>query len=318
MNFIKKYLIVLSILCYLSTSFVFGQAPFCKNKTTMHSFFARAPGFSNQYNYQGENVGARIIFNPDSSFEYYCQEYERLWISFGRYSVLNNFIYFTWDSCKTQIAVADSNVWRKHFHSKPKYLKIENVAFVFNDKTHYSFQRPKSYDVIEVFFKSSDVFSHGLVIDSLRDFPFPYGINSKKNKFILNRKFGKNIEFPLDSVWGWRRADEQECYSTVRLWGNGFFDQVIVQYDEMVIYLFSTGKYTHSVFSINLDSPIYMLTTDGLKECFKDNKIFLELLAGEKEMKNTIWFDNARSKDKNGRYRVLDLYKKYLQILGQN
>ena len=55
----------------------------------------------------------------------------------------------------------------------------------------YSLKKPKLYDVVELFFSSKQVFDHGLIIDSLSDFPHPILIKREENKFALNSKFGK-------------------------------------------------------------------------------------------------------------------------------
>ena len=75
-----------------------------------------------------------------------------------------------------------------------QFLLLSFVGYTFAVKSQNSkdsLKQPKLYDVVEVFFSSKQVFDHGLIIDSLSDFPHPILIKREENKFALNSKFGK-------------------------------------------------------------------------------------------------------------------------------
>lgn len=211
---------------------------------------------------------------------------------------------FNWDSLKTYQSTSDSNICKIYLNSFKPYpypFKLLNKYFLFDSKLHEAFEKPKAYDAIEVFFSSKEVFSHGLIIDSLHYFPFPYTIDYNENKFILNRKFGKNIVFPLDSVWGYRHFGGADNY-VFRLKGNPA-NLPVIAYENLVIYEFSTGKNKFYYFSDNLDSEIMSLSRSSLEKHFKNNACFLQALKEEKWMLYPVY-------KKTGEFKVITIYKK--------
>ena len=91
----------------------------------------------------------------------------------------------------------------------------------------------------------------------------------------------------------------------------------IVGYDNLVIYLTPSGKGRATAFSDNLDSEVILLNSSNLKEHFKNNKPFLDLL-NKDALTNSFWNNGITETGRNGRYRILDIYNKSLEINSKN
>ncbi len=201
-------------------------------------------------------------------------------------------------------------------------LILSFVLYTFTVKSQVSnskdsLKQPKLYDVVEVFFSSKQVLDHGVIIDSLSDFPYPISIESNANKFILNRKFGKKIVLPLDSVWGYKVL--RVGFHSTPLYDNNFYRLKgaitrtrIIANDKLIIYYRGGYKAQYYYFSDNLDSEIIELTEENLKNHFKDNSCLLDQL---KTLKHG-WTDSALYQKnidkKTGEFKLISIYKKCL------
>ena len=157
-------------------------------------------------------------------------------LTIGTYHCRNKRIYFIWDSIRTNLAVLDTGIYKKFFRiRKPGPFKINKTAFNYEKNNNGVIIERKILAQVEVFFHSKDVFTHGLIVDSLGTFTNPVHINAARNEFSINRKFGKNLNFPFDSVWGFRNLYNGEETLVNRLYGSDDSFSILI-YDSLIIY----------------------------------------------------------------------------------
>jgi hypothetical protein len=131
----------------------------------------------------------------------------------------------------------------------------------------------------------------------------------------LNLKDKKNRVIPLDSIWGFRRINENSVKNVVRLQGKGVGEgSYILAYDEnMVIY----REYHYYGFSKTLDSEVFPLSLENLKLCYKDNKAFMDLLERDPII-NSFKSRGITAADKNRNLRIMSLYRRSLSEIHEH
>lgn len=263
---------------------------------------------SDYYKY---HVGAHIELTDDSTFVYWRGNLKGYVFAIGRYKhVGKDVLSFTWDSVATCKTIENGNYLERFESDIPKPFKMQQTMFYLRSNNLSLVE--SRYHTLEIFFSSNQVFEHGLVVDSLKDWPNPYKIDVKKNQFILRKKGHPEIIFPLDSIWGFRFVKNSGPGKLVRKWKNDnyFGYATIVGYNGFVIY--EKAYYHNCLFSMNLDSKMYNLTYDELIKQTKEDTVFCNAIQ-EEFKRNKLWRKVERKNQvwssENCWYRLLEIYK---------
>lgn len=318
--FIYRHLVAAIIFCLYFQCSKCQTAFQIKNERTMPLKFIQCDG-TDKYISTSQYHKAVLKLYPDSTFELHYLNSEAFDLAIGRYYTFNNFIYFIWDSVKTNSAISDTNIYKKYYRlQKANPFKINKTVFKFFKKTINSTIERDIFDKVEFFITSKDLYTHGIFSDSLSDFPIPFTFTYMLPgiKIILNKKFEKNISCNLDTIWGFRciyRNGTQGSFFRVNPADTMCYR--VLQYDGMIIYSFKglayhSKNHTQYYFSENIDSPMFKLNLPNLKECYKSNQAFIDVLEKDKDLAVTYWKNGLISMDENGKFNLLKVYQKSL------
>ena len=164
------------------------------------------------------------------------------------------------------------------------------------------YQNEQGINKVEILVSSKDIYNRGIKFDTLKCFHIDY----VKNNIFLKTHSNKEYYFKCDSIWGYKiNSDIYRFTSNIRAIGHKSDSKIGVviklnKLDDIIIY-----KSYYYLFSKDLNSTTWTLNKFRIRQVYKDNIVFLEVLS--KEFK---WYQHYYMRDiKTGDLKILEIYK---------
>jgi hypothetical protein len=315
---VQRLILYLLIACplalYCQLPIMYG--PFYKQVRTMPPKFKKVEGSDSKYINQTDYKLSYVILNKNGSFVYYSSSAVAFDLCLGNYRRDKDYLFFTWDSIKTINAVGDSTFYKKYFpKNKPTSFMIEKTQYILS-KDKNILKLPNRFGVVELFFNPNQLFTHGLIVDSLSNWDNPIIQDTKHRKLILNRRKKRNTSLPLDSLWGFRYALNDAGYIYRFTTSDSTYPvaRILQGTKGMIIYEAGWHKNRYLYLSKDAGSKMYSLTLANLKILYKDDPVFLK--QAEEKFYHKWTGPNDTSISDNGKYMILELYEKYRDSKG--
>jgi hypothetical protein len=301
MRFFNKAILI--FLALLLSHEVYSQERdiFGVNRSYPMKFKKKKDGSETFINYGNDSIISLQFFH-NRLFAYTCTTSAGSKVFVGNFRTSLDTLILYRDSTQDYSIFLDSIL-----RAKPLLLailppRISYVKYLFDTK-HLELRQPLSkYDIAEIYFSSSKVSDGGYIIDSLKSLRF----NAIANKLIA-KTVTQKLKFSLDSIWGYRIFSPSGKSGYLhRVRGVGGQGLPIIQNDKIIVYRIGTGRQYFFYLSKTLDSEIFDFNKETIKQNFRDNPRFLQLIDENKD-----W---GKAKHVNGRlqWTIVDLYKQSL------